>query len=83
MTDNPRPVLVVQHVPWEKPAALGDYLSAEGIPWRLTNLTTTVDAADAPSVGELSGLVLLGGPMGARDVDRYPGLASSTRRRAP
>ncbi|MEV8372328.1 gamma-glutamyl-gamma-aminobutyrate hydrolase family protein [Kribbella sp. NPDC056861] len=68
-------VLILQHVPWEKPAALGNYLTDAGVPWRLDNLTAAVDVVDAPRISELSGLVLLGGPMGAHDTDRYPGLA--------
>ncbi|WP_020390374.1 hypothetical protein [Kribbella catacumbae] len=46
---------MVQHVPWEKPAALGDYLSAEGVPWRLTNLLGHQIVATALGAGLYSG----------------------------
>ncbi|MFC7620485.1 type 1 glutamine amidotransferase [Microlunatus sp. GCM10028923] len=71
MTD--RTVLVVQHVPWERPARLGAVLSEHGIDWTLTTLTGARD--EAPAVETLAGLVLLGGPMGALDVEAHPGLA--------
>ncbi|GAB3742085.1 type 1 glutamine amidotransferase [Microlunatus parietis] len=72
---NHRSVLVVQHVPWERPARLGEVLTDHGIGWTTALLAGARDRSDAPAVDTLAGLVLLGGPMGALDVEAYPGLA--------
>lgn len=74
-----RSVLVVQHVPWERPARLGEVLTDHGLGWTTTRLTGARDRAEAPPVDRLAGLVLLGGPMGALDVETYPGLAVEAR----
>lgn len=67
-------VLILQHVPWERPAVIGEVLTASGVDW---TLDTIVDRRELPTSREITGfdgLVLLGGPMGALDVDRHPGL---------
>ncbi len=35
--------------------------------------------ADLPDIGSIAGIVLMGGPMGARDFDAYPGLRDEAR----
>jgi GMP synthase (glutamine-hydrolysing) len=70
-----RPVLILQHVPWEKPALLGDALSAAGIDWARRIVLDSHNATDLPPLESLSGIAILGGPMGALDVDEHPGLA--------
>jgi GMP synthase (glutamine-hydrolysing) len=67
-----RPVLILQHVPWEKPAILGNVLTDNGIDWRLESLL--FGRAELPELDQLGGVVLLGGPMGALDFDTQPGL---------
>ena len=67
-----RPVLILQHVPWEKPAILGEVLTQAGIDWRLDSLL--FGQVELPELSELGGVVLLGGPMGALDFDAQPGL---------
>jgi GMP synthase (glutamine-hydrolysing) len=68
-------VLVLQHVEWERPGLIGTALDAAGIPRQLRNVLPENDFAVLPELDELAGVVLLGGPMGARDVDVHPGLA--------
>jgi GMP synthase (glutamine-hydrolysing) len=70
-----RPVLIVQHVPWEKPALLGDALSAAGVDWARRIVLDSHNLTDLPPLESLSGIAILGGPMGALDVDEHPGLA--------
>ena len=70
-----RPVLILQHVPWERPALLGDILIKNGLEYTLDNITMATDSSALPGVDEVSAVVILGGPMGALDVDEFPGLA--------
>jgi GMP synthase (glutamine-hydrolysing) len=67
----PRSVLVLQHVPWERPAILGELLTARGVPW----ISRSFLYGPAPTdLAQVAGLVILGGPMGALDFDKHPGL---------
>jgi GMP synthase (glutamine-hydrolysing) len=70
-----RYALVLQHVAWERPALLGDVLSSFGLSWRLDNVVDATEREALPALDELSGIAILGGPMGALDVDAHPGLA--------
>ncbi len=65
--------LVVQHVPWEGPGLIQIPLAAAGL--RL-ELQTFVDdpMPPAPSVDDLACLVVMGGPMGADQIEQLPGL---------
>ena len=69
-----RYTLVLQHVPWERPALLGDVLTEHGVSWRLDNIVAADDPSVLPRLDELSGIAILGGPMGALDVEQHPGL---------
>jgi GMP synthase (glutamine-hydrolysing) len=69
-----RSVLVLQHVPWERPALIGDVLTSSGLNWDLRRIVDTSDTSAIPSLDELGGIILLGGPMGALDFDAFPGL---------
>jgi GMP synthase (glutamine-hydrolysing) len=69
-----RRVLVVQHVKWETPGRILPALDRAG----LDIVTRTLVAEHDPSVpdlDELAGVVIMGGPMGAGDLERYPALA--------
>jgi len=70
-----RPVLIIQHVPWEKPALLGETLTAEGIDWARRIVLDSHNPTDLPPLESLSGIAILGGPMGALDFEEHPGLA--------
>ena len=62
----------LQHVAHEGPAAIGDVLAARGIEL----VQVRLDRGDAlPSVDEVAGLVVMGGPMGADDDADHPYLA--------
>ncbi|MBI9114202.1 type 1 glutamine amidotransferase [Sanguibacter suaedae] len=75
MRTSQRPVLVVQHVPWEGPGLVGRALDARGVPWRTVTVLDD-DAPDLPGVDELAGLIVMGGGMGALDDVVHPGLAT-------
>ncbi len=74
---NARPVLVLQHVPWERPGLIAAALEAAGVRVH-TRIVVDEDAPDLPGVSELAGLVVMGGPMNADDPTR-PGLAAERR----
>ena len=62
----------LQHVPHEGPAAIGGVLEARGVPLSVVRL----DRGEAlPGAGEVDGLVVMGGPMGAGDDAEHPYLA--------
>ena len=67
-----RPALILTHAPHEGPGLIGPVL---GAPYRVR---TVLDdpAPRLPEVDELSGLVVMGGPMDADDVAGHPGLAA-------
>ena len=67
----PRSVLIVQHVPWERPAILGEALTAQSIPWVSHSF---LYGPPPGKLADIAGLAVLGGPMGALDFDKHPGL---------
>lgn len=75
---EPRPVLVLQHVPWERPGLIGEALRVAGVP---IVARTVVDAptCDLPPARALAGLVVMGGPMNADDDATHPGLPAERR----
>lgn len=60
-----KPVLIIRHAATEGAGYLGDFLDAQQIPWRILR----IDGGEPlPSnASELSGLVLMGGPMSVND----------------
>lgn len=72
MSDTPeRPVLVLQHAPWEGPGLIAETLA--GVP---LVVRTVVDdnAPDLPRPQDLAGLVVMGGWQDADDDAGHPGL---------
>lgn len=67
-----RPVLVITHAPHEGPGLISRGLDAP------IRVRTVLDLEDArlPGLDEVSGVVVLGGPMDADDVPGHPGLAA-------
>ena len=64
-------LLVIQHVPWEAPHRILDACGA------LEAKNVDALAGDPlPDHAEISGAVVMGGPMNVDDVDGYPGLAA-------
>jgi len=76
----PRPVLVLQHAPWERPGLIAQVLAddAPGVPV-LTRTVVSDAAAELPAATDLAAIVVMGGPMNADDDARYPGLATERR----
>jgi GMP synthase (glutamine-hydrolysing) len=71
MTEDRR-FLVLQHIVCEPPGAYEDALRARGY----TLARVEVDAGDRlPDWRDFAGLIVMGGPMGAYDEDRFPWLA--------
>ena len=71
-----RPVLVLQHVPWERPGLVGRALA--GIP--VTARTVVAEPGpDLPRPRDLAGLVVMGGPQDAGDDAAWPGLPAERR----
>jgi GMP synthase (glutamine-hydrolysing) len=66
-----RSVLVLQHVPWERPAILGDVLTDHSLSWVSRSF---VYGPEPLTISEISGLAVLGGPMNALDTAAHPGL---------
>jgi len=71
----PRSVLVLQHVPWERPAILGDVLTEHSLTWVSRSFLYGPEPLD---LADISGLAVLGGPMDALDTTRHPGLGAET-----
>ena len=72
-----RPVAVLQHVAVEGPALLGAALAAANVPLELVRVD---EGAPVPSDGgAYAGLVVMGGPMGVYEADRYPHLRQELR----
>jgi GMP synthase (glutamine-hydrolysing) len=68
-----RNLLVCQHVPYEPLGTLDPLLKREGYRIRYVNFGRHPDAR--PTLDGYNGLVVLGGPMGVGDTDRFPHLA--------
>ncbi|MBD7916730.1 type 1 glutamine amidotransferase [Cellulomonas sp. Sa3CUA2] len=68
-----RPVLVITHAPHEGPGAVARALA--DVPY---GVRTVLDVAEPrlPALADVSGVVVMGGPMDADDVAGHPGLAA-------
>jgi GMP synthase (glutamine-hydrolysing) len=66
-----RALLVVKHAPWEGPHRILD--ACEGIEARTAS---PLAGEGLPDHAEVSGAVVMGGPMNVDEVERYPGLAA-------
>jgi GMP synthase (glutamine-hydrolysing) len=71
----PRSILVLQHVPWERPAILGDVLTEHSLTWVSRSF---LYGPEPLNLADISGLAVLGGPMDALDTTRHPGLRAET-----
>ncbi|MGZ3688705.1 MAG: type 1 glutamine amidotransferase [Bdellovibrionota bacterium] len=64
-----KPVLIVQHAPHEHPAAVRRALESQGIQ---THWIHPYRGENYPARNEISGVISLGGPMGANDEAEHP-----------
>lgn len=71
-------VLIMQHVPWERPGRILSNLEDLGIQAVTVNIAKQ-KKPDLPDFKELAGVVIMGGPMGALDYDNYPGLKAEAK----
>ncbi|NMN02044.1 type 1 glutamine amidotransferase [Bifidobacterium panos] len=71
-------VLILQHVPWEKPGRILDSLDDLNLSYHTLNIVD-IKKPDLPQFDEIAGLVIMGGPMGAADVDKHPGLKAEAK----
>ncbi len=62
--------LIIQHVDYESPGIILDWLEDRGLDYAILR----PDREDFPSPGEFHRLIVMGGPMGADDEDKYPWL---------
>lgn len=65
-------VAVLQHVAVEGPGRISEALDRAGHDWHVVAL---YEGQPVPMIDGLDGLVVMGGPMGVGDTDRYPHLA--------
>lgn len=70
-------VLVIQHAASESPGLLKEVLQEQG--WDLSLVKTYRHVSVPRDLGHHRGLVVLGGPMGVYDTDRYPFLDEEQR----
>lgn len=71
-------VLIVQHVPWEKPGLILENLADIGLHTQVVNIVHE-RKPELPDFDELAGVVFMGGPMGATDYDDFPGLKAEAK----
>ena len=70
-------ILVFQHVSHEEPGTLDFPLRAAG--FELLTVRFWLGAATPANVEDFAALIILGGPMGVYEADRYPYLAAETK----
>jgi GMP synthase (glutamine-hydrolysing) len=63
------PLLMVQHVPWEGPHRILEAFAGAPV-----NTVRPLEGDALPDPAEISGAVLMGGPMGVGDGEAHPGL---------
>lgn len=68
-------VVVVQHVAWEGPGLIEQPLVAAGLQLE-RRMFVNDPSPQVPAVDGLAGLVVMGGPMGADQIEEHPGLGS-------
>jgi GMP synthase-like glutamine amidotransferase len=62
----------IQHVPFEGPASIGQWVEAHGYP---LSATRVYEKFDFPDLESFDWLVIMGGPMGVYDEDQYAWLS--------
>jgi GMP synthase-like glutamine amidotransferase len=73
---SPRRIAVLQHVPFEGPGAIADWAEARG--HSLTR-AALYGGERVPEAASFDALVVMGGPMGVGDEDRFPFLRDEKR----
>ena len=74
MGDMSKPqVLILQHVPWERPGRILQNLEDLDLGYQILSIVDQ-KKPDLPDFKDIAGVVIMGGPMGALDYDKHPGL---------
>jgi GMP synthase-like glutamine amidotransferase len=68
--------IVLQHVPWEGPGAIGAEAGSRGVSFDICRLDL---GHLLPAPGEIAGLIVMGGPMGVYEADQHRFLAGECR----
>ncbi|HMK49590.1 MAG TPA: type 1 glutamine amidotransferase [Thermodesulfovibrionales bacterium] len=69
-------VLILKNISTEVPGTIGDYLKDQNMPFRIIEL----DSGEIPPpLDKYDTLIVLGGPMGVYEMDRYPHLQTGSR----
>ena len=61
----------IQHVPFENPGSIGDWIKHKG--YRLST-TRLYGGESLPDIDPIDWVIIMGGPMGIYDEDKYPWL---------
>lgn len=69
-------VLILKNISTEGPGTIGDYLKGKNIPFRITELGF---GETPPALDKYDTLIVLGGPMGVYEMDRYPHILIGSR----
>jgi GMP synthase (glutamine-hydrolysing) len=75
--DKMKTVLLLQHVPHEGPGSLNSLLQTAG--FRIHTLKFWDEAGTGAAPENYEGLIVMGGPMGVYEADKYPHLATETK----
>ncbi len=67
---------VLQHVPFEGPASIADWVRRRG---HVLSQTRLFEAQGLPAPDAVDGLIVMGGPMGVGDEDEFPWLVHEKR----
>ncbi len=68
-------VIILKNTPDEGPGTIEDFLISRGIRYKMVNLSTE----SCPNPKGFDTLILMGGPMSANDINRYPYLNTEIR----
>lgn len=71
-----RRICVLQHVPFEGPAAIEKWIDDKGASLSVTKL---YQGESLPSQNDFDWLIVMGGPMGVDDIEQYPWLIQERR----
>jgi GMP synthase-like glutamine amidotransferase len=69
---EPLRIHVFQHVPFEGPAFIGEWLTSRGHRLTTTSFFSRQPDAPLPRIADYDWLIVMGGPMSVNDTDTYP-----------
>ncbi len=69
-------IAILKHTPEEGPGSIEKYLLDNNLPYRIYE---TLQDDSPSSLAGITALVLMGGPMGVYEIDRYPHLKNNLR----